>query len=55
MSGVVLLIEVREAEVLAVAFPTTEAARAWEDQHETEFQARGVVRLVTRTEALEDL
>ena len=51
MSGYVLLVETPD-EWVAVAFPTVEAARAWEDDHEEDLPGivRGVARLVTRQE-----
>ena len=54
MAGVVLLVETPD-EWLAVAFPTREAARAWEDDHEADLAGivRGVARLVTRGEVTE--
>lgn len=54
MSGVVLLLELPTGDLVAVAFPTIDEARAWEDIHEDlgdlPGTVRGVVSLVTRGE-----
>lgn len=51
MSGYVLLVDTGN-EALAVAFPTLDAARAWEDEHVEDLDGTvlGVARLVTRQE-----
>lgn len=47
----VLLVETTDGNVVAVRFPSVDAARAWEDSH-PEVQAVGCPRLVSRAEAL---
>lgn len=51
-TAIVLLVESVRGDIIGVRFPTVEAARQWEDEHEDEITARGVVRLVSRSEAL---
>lgn len=46
-----LLVETDQGEVVAVRFPSVEAARSWEDQN-PDLAVRGVARSVTKSEAL---
>lgn len=48
----VLLVEALNGDLMAVRFPSVEAARAWEDKHEDRVYVRGAARVVTRHEAL---
>lgn len=50
MTGVVLLMDTSDGDVVAVRFPDVEAARDWEDEHEV--PGRGVIRLVGQQESL---
>lgn len=54
MSGAVLLLELPGGDTVGLAFPTVDAARAWEDAAEAagtlNAEVRGCVRLVTRNE-----
>ena len=52
MTKVALLVDTAEGDVVAVQFATPDAARDWEDKHELDLTGRGVVRVVTRAEAL---
>jgi hypothetical protein len=48
-----LLIEDGQGDTIGVRFPTAEAAREWEDEHQMEIgTVRGVVRVVTTAEAI---
>lgn len=48
-----LLIQTDQDEIVAVRFPSAEAARDWEDEHEVEIgTVVGCVRVVTKAEAL---
>lgn len=51
--AVVLLIETKDGNVVAVRFPDNESARDWEDEHDDEVSGRGVVTLVSKGEALD--
>lgn len=52
MSAGILLVETAQGATVGVRFPDDDAARAWEDQHDTELTAVGWVPIVNRTEAL---
>jgi hypothetical protein len=48
----VLLVETATGDVVAVRFPDTASARAWEDLHEHEVTAHGCPKVITPHEAL---
>lgn len=50
--SVVLLVETAEGGTVAVRFADVDAARAWEDDHDTSVTAVGCPPLVSRAEAL---
>lgn len=47
-----LLLANSEGDLVAVRFPSVDAARAWEDEHEEEVEVNGCVRIVSKAEAL---
>ena len=51
MNAHVLVIATDRGEV-AVSFPSLDAARYWEDEHETEITALGCFPIVSKAEAL---
>lgn len=53
MTAHLLLIQTDEGGTIAVRFPSQEAAREWEDEHENELgEVIGCVPVVTKAEAL---
>jgi hypothetical protein len=50
----ILLVETAEGDTVGVRFPDMDAARDWEDKHPFDVQGVGCVRLVTRTQALQE-
>lgn len=47
----ILLIDGTEGNTEGIRFPSSEAARTWEDAH-PQIVARGCIRLISKTEAL---
>jgi hypothetical protein len=48
----VLLVETDEGGIVAVRFPSVDAARQWEDEHEDRLTVVGCFPVTTKAEAL---
>lgn len=49
---VYLLLETAQADIVAVRFPDKETAYDWEEKHASDIAPRGLVKVVSRAEAL---